>query len=212
MKKLLLSILPLFLLCSCSTYVSRYFYSYEQTDNSAKQSVQKNELYAGYNQYFEDDLIKLHLDCEPMGIRFYFLNKTNKYLNIIWDSTRVYSGYLNKFVVFSHSNKAQDNINDSTTSEFINKNVLAEKKVLEIPYVIKPSIILPNNTLMDEIQFNKNEYILPYQISNNDTLKEKSNSVIGKSIKLLLPIKVEGKTINYTFVFTVKDFQILSKQ
>lgn len=214
MKKILLGILPLFFLFGCSSYVSRYFFNYEQTDNSVKQLVQKNELYAGYHQFYEDDIIKLRLDCEPIGIRFYLINKTNEPLIIIWDSARVSSEYLHKLILINHSNKTQDNIvtSDSSDLDFGDQNILNKMRKGERHYVIKPSIILAKQTWMDEIQFNKNEYLLPYQLSNKDSLINESKSVIGEKITLLLPIKVNEKIIDYAFVFTIKDFEILSKQ
>jgi hypothetical protein len=214
MKKILFSVLPLFFLFGCSSYVSRYFFNYEQIDTSIKHLVQKNEIYAGYNQYYEDDLIKLHIDCGPIGIRFYLINKTNNTLNIIWDSVKVYSEFLkNKPVSIMHTNKTQDNIviPDSSALDFIEKSTLIKLREEDRLSVIKTSIILANHTWMDEIQFNQNDYLLPYQFSNKDSLNYKSNGVIGKKIKLLLPLKTKEEIINYTFVFTVKDFQILSK-
>jgi hypothetical protein len=213
MKKILFSILPLMLLFGCSSYISRYFYSYEQVDGSSKQSVQRNELYAGYNQYYEDEIIKLHLDCEPMGIRLYIINKTNQSVSIIWDSTRVFSEYLKKTVLFTHSNKTQDYIvlPDSLAPDFIEKDTLVKLRNLDSLSVTKASIILANHTWMDEIQFNKNEYLLPYQLTNKELLDNESSKVIGKKVKLQLPINVNDQVIKYTFVFTVKEYEILSK-
>jgi hypothetical protein len=213
MKKILFGVLPLFFLFGCSSFISRYFFSYEQIDKSSKHFIQKDELYAGYNHYFEDDLFKLHIDCEPYEIRFYIINKTNNPLHIIWDSVKVYSEYLsNNSVSITHSNKTQANIviPDSSASDFIEKNILIKMREKDSLFVIKPSIILANHTWMDEIQFNKNEYLLPYQLSNKDSLNDKSTRVIGKKIKLLLPIKIKEEIKNYTFLFSVKGFQILS--
>lgn len=50
---------------------------------------------------------------------------------------------------------------------------------------------------MDEILLKQNNYLLPYQLSNKDLLNEKSSKVIGKQIKLILPIKINNVIKNY---------------
>jgi hypothetical protein len=148
-----------------------------------------------------------------MGIRLYIINKTNQSVSIIWDSTRVFSEYLKKTVLFTHSNKTQDYIvlPDSLAPDFIEKDTLVKLRNLDSLSVTKASIILANHTWMDEIQFNKNEYLLPYQLTNKELLDNESSKVIGKKVKLQLPINVNDQVIKYTFVFTVKEYEILSK-
>ncbi len=190
MKKLLISVIPLLFLFGCSSYISRYFYNYEKVDNSAQNIKQGDESFGRYNHYFEDDLIKINLDCTPYEIAFYLHNKTEVPIKIIWDSVKVNSEYLkNEPLEIYHTNKSQDN--------------LANK--------IQPSIILAKKNWMDEIVFNKNIYLLPYELNNKDSLMKKSNSVIGKKIKLILPLEINGKIKDYTFIFSVKDFSVLSK-
>src|SRR5690606_10365156 len=133
---------------------------------------------------------------------------------IIWDSLKIYSEYLkDSSLSFIHSNKTQDNIviPDSSASDFNEKILLTELRNGDSLSVIKPSIILANKTWMDEIQPNQNKYFLPYQLSNKDSLRVKSSKVIRNKIKLLIPLKINEEIKNYNFIFTVKDFQILSK-
>ncbi len=76
--------------------------------NNVKQS---DEKYGRYNHYFEDDFLKIHLDCTPYEIGFYIQNKTEIPIQIIWDSVKVFSDYLkNKPLEIYHTNKSQDNI------------------------------------------------------------------------------------------------------
>jgi hypothetical protein len=214
MKIIIVVVLPLFLLVGCSNYVSRYYFNYERADGLTKQLVNTDEVFARYNHYFEDDFVKFHFDCEPYEIGFYLINKTNSPLRIIWDSVKVYSEYLDKnSIQISHSNRSQDNIiiADSSASDFKEKSILVKLKKEDSLYVIKPTIILEKYTWMDEISPRQNKYLLPYQLSDKDSLNGKSKKVIGKRIKLVLPIKIGSEIKYYTFLFTAKEYDILKK-
>ena len=95
MKKVLIIVLPLLFLIGCSSYISRYFYDYKYLDSTHKNLIQSNESFGRYNHYFEDDFIKLNVDCTPYEIGLYIHNKTDRPIRIIWDSVRVFSDYLN---------------------------------------------------------------------------------------------------------------------
>ena len=88
---------------------------------------------------------------------------------------------------------------------------LEELKKKDNNFKIEPSIILANEDWMDEILFSKNVTLLPYELNSKEKLINKSESVIGNKIKLVLPIKINDKIKDYTFIFTVKDFKVLSK-
>lgn len=212
MKKIALIMFTIFFVSSCSNYISRYSYSYERTDNSTQTIESKSEIFAGYSHYFEDNLIKLHLDCDPYRIGFYIINKTKAPLRIIWDSVKVYSDYnQNNPIEITHSNKSQEEIDipDSSSSEFHKMTQLAELRKVDSIYIAKPTIILRNETLMDEIIPKQNNYWLPYKMSNKEKLKNNSDKVIGNKIELNFPIKIENDIKNYTFSFTVEEYQIL---
>lgn len=135
MNKILIAVLPFLLLTGCSSYVSRYFFDYKRTDNSSTEFIQKDEIYARYKYYFEDDFIKLRTDCEPYGLGLYLSNKTDNAVRIIWDSVKVFSDYLkDNSISIIHLNKSQDNIQipDSTSSDFGEKNLLVNLIVFHL--------------------------------------------------------------------------------
>ncbi len=213
MKKLLMFVLPLFLLIGCSSYISRYFYDFKYSGHSDKVLAQSDSTFGRYNHYFEDNFIKLYLDCSPNEIGIYLINKTEIPIKIIWDSVKVYSDYLKKDqIVINHSNKSQENITKPDPSSKLYNEIknLIELKKEDSDYKIEPSIILANGTWLDEILFNKNVNLLPFESSKKNALSEKSNQTIGEQIRLILAIKINGETKEYPFVFKVKDFQILT--
>lgn len=214
MKKIALVIFTIFIVSSCSNYISRYSYNYERTDNSTQTIESKSEIFAGYSHYFEDNNIKLHLDCDPYRIGFYIINKTNIPLRILWDSVKVISEYnKNAPISITHSNKSQEEIDipDSSSSEYHKMTQLAKLRNEDSNYVAKPTIILANETLIDEIIPKQNNYWLPYKMSNKEKLKNNSDKVIGNKIELNFPIKIKNEIKNYTFSFTVEGYQILKK-
>ena len=214
MRKLLIAIFPILFLFGCSTYISRYFYKYDLTDNSSKLLKQNDEKYGRYNHYFENDYYKIHLDCTPYEIGFYIQNKTKIPIQIIWDSVKVYSGYLkNKPLEIYHTNKSQDNLEtpNPSSQDYNDIKQIEYLKSENKNYKTQPSIILGKKDWMDEIEFNKNLYLLPYEMSNKDSLFKKSNKEIGKKITLILPMKINNKIDDYSFSFSVKDFSVLQK-
>ncbi len=224
MKKLVFIIFPLLFLVGCSNYVSRYFYNCELSDNSTVPFAKviaptkvlrlNDEVFARYEHFFEDDFIKLYIDCAPYEIGFYIVNKTDNPIRIIWDSVKVFSEYLkDNSPSFIHLNKTQNSIliPDITAADYNEKVLLAELRTEDSLSVIKPSIILGKKTWMDEIQLTMNKYLLPYQLSNKESLYSQSNKVVGSKVNLLLPLKSNYGIKYYNIIFTVKDFQILLK-
>lgn len=213
MKNTFLGVILLFIFISCSNYISRYSFDYKRIDNSTKQVASESEIYAGYKHYFEDDILKLHLDCDPYRIGFYLINKTDKPLRIMWDSVKVFSEYLNRNVEITHTNKTQMEINipDSSSSKFSRQKQLAELRKEDSLAVIKPSIVLSTNSYIDEIIPKQDLYWLPYKLSSKDSLFAHSKEVIDSEIKLIFPIKINNEIKNYSFQFIVRDFEILKK-
>ncbi len=214
MKKILIAVLPLLFLFGCSSYISRYFYNYELTNNASNKVKQNDEKYGRYNHYFEDDYLKIHLDCTPYEIGFYIQNKKEVPIQIIWDSVKVFSDYLNNEPLeIYHTNKSQENIESPNPSspEYNDIKQIEFLKKENVNYKTQPSIILGKKDWMDKIVFNKNIYLLPYEMNNKDSLIQKSNKAVGKKITLILPLKINNKIENYSFSFSVEDFSVLSK-
>lgn len=214
MKMILINIFFLFLLAGCTNYISRYTFDYNRMDAPEMEYNSNSEIYAGYKHSFEDNITKLYLDCDPYRIGIYIINKTDYPLRILWDSVKVFSEYNpNIPITITHSNKSQDDIEipDSSSSEYSKMIQLLKLRKEDSIYVIKPTIILPNETLMDEIIPAKNDYWLPYELNDKEILKSKAEEVVGKVIQTQLPIKIENEVKNYIFKFTVKDYQILKK-
>ena len=214
MKNVLIIVFPLLFLIGCSSYISRYFYNYKYLDSTHKNLIQSDESFGRYNHYFEDDFIKLNVDCTPYEIGLYIHNKTDSPIRIIWDSVKVFSDYLNnRNLVINHSNKSQENLSipSSSSPSYNDLKQLEELKKRDNNFKIEPSIILANDDWMDEILFSKNVTLLPYELNSKEKLINKSESVIGNKIKLVLPIKINDKIKDYTFIFTVEDFKVLSK-
>lgn len=214
MKMILINIFFLFLLAGCTNYISRYTFDYNRMDAPEMEYNSNSEIYAGYKHSFEDNILKIYLDCNPYRIGFYIINKADAPLRIIWDSVKVYSDSDEDVPIsITHSNKSQEEIEipDSSSSEYSKMIQLLKLRKEDSIYVIKPTIILPNETLMDEIIPAKNDYWLPYELNDKEILKSKAEEVVGKVIQTQLPIKIKNEVKNYIFKFTVKDYQILKK-
>lgn len=214
MKTILVNIFFLFLLAGCTNYISRYTFDYNRMDALEIEYNSNSEIYAGYKHSFEDNILKIYLDCDPYRIGFYIINKADAPLRVIWDSVKVYADS-NKDapITITHSNKSQEEIEipDSSSSQFSKMNQLIELRKEDSVYVIKPTIILPNETLMDEVIPKQNNNWLPYKMSDKEKLKNESDKVIGTKVELKFPIKIEDEVKTYIFSFTVKDYQILKK-
>lgn len=174
----------------------------EKPKEPKKQYNEKTIEVLEENKYiYEDDLIKITLFPSANDILFTIINKTDYSLKIIWDE----ASYIDPI-----------NLNH----KIIHKGVKYINKNQSQP----PSIISSKGNLMDRIISSDNVFFisgryggwrelpfLPINANYNDTpesFNKKVKLFEGRTIKLLLPIRIQDITTEYTFVFNIKSVEI----
>jgi len=210
--KFIVALFVVFCFAGCSNYIARYSFEYEFENTHQTNFNAKDELFAQYEYRFENDVFKLHLFIDAEEIGLYLINKSKYPLKIIWDSVKIYSDYIgNSPIPFLHTNKSQDNIKAPHTSDPDYKAITSILNLQneDLPAEIKPIIVLSNKTWMDEIIPSNNQYLLPYINRNRERLIENSDKVIGSKLTLVLPLKHQQQTEYFTFVFTLKNKDVI---
>lgn len=115
--KLVLFVLLSFLAVGCSSYISRYYFEFDNSEQSPNQ-VFKETAFGRYNHYYEDNSIKLYMDLGPTAFGFQLENKLEKPLRIIWDSAKVFFDYER---IYKISNRIENISNEFVEINWLNK-------------------------------------------------------------------------------------------
>ncbi|MCF8297105.1 MAG: hypothetical protein K9H48_16495 [Melioribacteraceae bacterium] len=108
-----------FLFYGCSSYVSRYYFEFDNTPQEiSNQGLYKETLFGRYNHYYEDASINIFMDIEPNAIGFQIENKLEKPLHIIWDSAKVVIEYER---IYKIANKIENTSNEFLEVKWLNK-------------------------------------------------------------------------------------------
>lgn len=117
MKKNIIIVLPLFFLVGCSNFVSRYFFEFDNPNQSSEQ-IFRETVFGRYNHYYEDSSIKLYMDLGPTAFGFQLENRLEKPLRIIWDSAKVIFDYER---IYKISNRIENISNEFMEINWLNK-------------------------------------------------------------------------------------------
>lgn len=220
MKKVLLVVLMAVALSSCSTIHvldNNYLFNHAtSTHNPAGVAIN--------NQSFEDEYISIQLlQVLNEGIILTLANNHSSTIRILWDEAAFvdHDGYSHRI---NHDNSSVSKIlfegrsvtysgNKVTSSSHGGGAMVVDEYKVQIPSVIPAGARV--NTAIIPVD---NAAIAMYEPMDfvdkemaEETLREMQAHPDHPTIKLLLPIEVDGKKIEYTATF-MHDFQMYSKE
>ena len=178
-------------LCSAEMYrkvIFRYYTKFQFYLNSVEIYGEKKDVSENNNNKYEDKYIKIEWEILQSALSFNLLNKTDGSLKVLW----------NDMSFIDISNNSRRVLSGETREIHANLEV--------------PSSVVPKGSSFSEIaipyprkSFILNNYLCPQE------LEDKGKPEIGKEIRILFPIEIEGNVIEYIFTFRVSDI-ILSKK
>lgn len=224
MSKMLL--VAVFLLSGCASHYYRAKYDFGLTNVNRSGNVDSKygekaiteggkDNSKGY--FFEDKVVKIFWKPSARDIDFTITNKTETSIQIIWDEA-AYVDENNKSHRVIHSGVK---FNDRNTSQ--PPSIIAAKGSLDDNISSADSwyfVTYDEQTIYKPMGWNQNPMFPDYQNRGSTILliggkPQETNfpnqvkSYIGKQIKVVLPIRIQGETTEYTFAFNIKDVEVV---
>ncbi|MHC4598004.1 MAG: hypothetical protein ACYS47_03270 [Planctomycetota bacterium] len=147
---------------------------------------------------YEDDRLKLFWVPDAEELRFKLVNKTDETLKIIWDEA-VYideKGVNNRLV--HEGIRSEDAYKPQPPSLVVKKGILSQA-------VFPADHVRPKSRTVERRMV---EPLFPSVDRRKGALKSEAQKVVGKSVRILLPMQWKDRKTEYTFTFTVKGFAI----
>lgn len=205
-QKNIISILVALLFVSCASYRAVYDITLAEVERPAdakdrygEQKIVRFEEEGKTKYSFEDEMVKLV--WIPLSSQFMFTlnNKTDHSIKIIWDET-----------VYVDENGMSKRVMHSGV------------KYTERNNPQPPTTIVRGATISDLIFPSDNVYYVSGQyggwretplfpnssMTSSQELLEKAKPLIGKTVQILLPLKIEDVVNEYIFSFTVNDVEV----
>lgn len=148
---------------------------------------------------FDDDYMKISWFVGYNKFYFTLYNKSNHALKIIWDDVTLVMPD-NSISKMMHNGVKYISRNESQVATTVPRGAKIEDMLVPTENVI----------YVDDIGW----YVMPMLNNSFDTDAEmrKAESMKGKVMKVLFPIKIEDVQNEYTFVFTINDVRVESKK
>lgn len=159
---------------------------------------------------YSDDYIEMEWFFNDGMLSMKLLSQ-KRHQTIIDESNGNISIAANTHYKIKHLNTSQLEIElpDSSHSEFSKINQIIELQKADSSYIQKPTIMLPQMSIQDEILFQNNKLGFPVKGKNLQLLKFRTQGFIGTTIKLELEIQQNDKLKKYVFPFIVDDIEYL---
>lgn len=198
MKKILfflaVTMLTLFSSCTTTTYFIDGSYQIKETASNPKaDNVSWN------NQVYSDNFISMYPTVDGKKINLTIVNKHSSSIRILWDE----AAYID---------------NDGSSHRVIHKTTkLHNKEQEQVPSVIPTGARLEDFVIPASYAFVTTEgWAYQPQVYNAYNRRESAESALAtyksnpyySQTKLLLPIEIDGKKIEYTMSFTGSNFNI----
>jgi hypothetical protein len=156
---------------------------------------------------FDDDKITSNFIIGDKQINFTLKNKTNDVMKIIWDEASI--------VQFGTTHKVMHN-----GVKYIDRNSSQPPSVVP-PQASINDLVLP----ADNVYYRDGYYstyssrpggweehdLFPKNDLNKPAIKETIMNLKGQAFSIYLPIQYQGKTLDYTFNFTITNVQAMAK-
>lgn len=226
MKRFCLVLLMAFALSSCSIQKYTIFH----LDNNyqlqrASSTIDKAGIEISGDSY-EDKYVAISLqEVTPVGIYLTLTNNSDSTIRILWDEAAFVDveGYSHRInhdnnsvsnIVFESSTRYHNAKNGPTTSRTVGDAKVIDKERVQVPYVIPANarintVVIPSDNAtiilfddLDKVEYLNKEHALQH-------LNHHKVSTEATAIKLLLPIEVDGKKLEY-IITIVDEFQLIS--
>lgn len=203
MKKFIYTLIAATILTSCVSYRGFYNFGLQNVERpeNAKQQYGKSKIVNfkenGKVKYsYEDNMIKIV--WLPLITQFDFTlqNKTEHSLKIIWDD----AAFVN-----------QDGISERVMHagvKYIDRNNSQPPTVIIKGAKINDMVVPTDNVYYISVEYGgwRTKPIFPNRANTQEELNTLTKQYIGKEVKIVLPIEIQGVINEYIFTFKAKDF------
>lgn len=191
MKRRLISIIVLLFLFSCSGNKAFYNISINKVElsNDVKQSsdAKISNIYSNGKSVckYEDDKIKISWELLKKQLNFTLLNKGSLSIKILWNDA-----------VYVDENNSSSKVMHFGV-KYINRNEIQPDAILAPNAKINDTYIPTKN-----IYFTRGEY---GGWSESNLFKRNDKTLVGKHVRVLLPIEISGNRYEYFFTFNISN-------
>jgi hypothetical protein len=210
MKKLNILLILLFFIVGC---VPKHYATYDLGLQEVERPSNTKERYGepkivrfqeeGKTKFsFEDGMIKIILFPASTQFALLLTNKTSHSIKVIWDEA----------VYVDESGMSQRVMHSGV--KYIDKNN-SQPPTIVVRGATISDVVLPT----DNIYYEKGKYggwrespLLPDMSYDRPEIERQASGLIGKTVQILLPIKIEDVVNEYVFVFSIDGFSIETKQ
>ena len=203
MKPLIPLFAFVFLLTSCMSYTGYYSVGLQEVESSQNNNQSKGDSKIvnlednGVTKYsYEDSLISITWLPLSTQLSFSLNNKTDHSIKIIWDEA-VFVDIDGSSGRVIHSGVRYIDRNSSQPATIVVKNGKID------------DMVVPT----DNIYYISGQYggwrtkpLFPNSATSEEELKSLTQKYIGQTVKVLLPIEIQGTVNEYIFSFKVDDF------
>lgn len=151
----------------------------------------------GISKYrYEDDIIDITWFVESKLFSFTLKNKSDHAIKINWDDIS-YVDIIGNVGRVMHSGVKYSERNNSQPSTLIPKGASISDVLLPV-----------NNVFFESGEYGRGwveSPLLPSRYKNQDEFDILSKAVVGKEMKILMPIIIENVQNDYTFVFNINN-------
>lgn len=202
-----LSFLLVINLSGCFSYTALMGTTYKFDYAMTKKDISSTKVDTLKNMSFDDDKITANFNVGDKQINFTLKNKTNEVMKIIWDEASI--------VQFGTSHKVMHN-----GVKYIDRNSS------QPPSVIPPQASIDDLVLPADNVYYRNGYygtyyssaggweehdLFPKNDMNKPDIQQTIMSLKGQAFSVYLPIQYQGKTLDYSFNFTITNVQAMPK-
>lgn len=206
MKKTYLLALSLpFLLCACSTmHTGVYGLALTEVEGAAPSanapapSIANTSTSEAMKYAYSDEFIHIEWEIDSRQFNFRLENKTDRNMRLIWDDA-----------VFVDADGASNRVLHKGVT-FVNRNASQPASVIARGAFINDLVLPTNNVNFTFDGWTKYTY-LPTMAKKKTVLIDTANGLIGKTIKIILPLQMGDVIYDYEFVFSIDNFTLTKK-
>jgi hypothetical protein len=203
MRKIIYALILAVMMTSCMTYQGFYNVGLQNVERpeNAKERYGESKIVnfeeEGKTKYsYEDDMIKIV--WLPLSTQFGFTlqNKTDHSIKIIWDEA-----------VYVDPNGSSGRVMH-TGVKYIDRNNPQPPTVIVKNANIDDMIVPTDNIYYVSGQYGgwRTKPMLPNRANTQEELNALIQQYIGKEVRVLLPLEIQGTVNEYIFTFKVEDF------
>jgi hypothetical protein len=203
MKKIISLLGITALMTSCMIYTGTYKVGLQEVESPKNVRDQYGEtkvvnfMDQGVTKYsYEDGLIKIVWLPGNSQFSFALLNKSDHSIKILWDEA-----------VYVNENGSSQKIMHSGVKYIDRTNIQPPTTVVKGASI--EDLVMPT----DNVYFVSGQYggwretpLFKNNASTSEELEVIKTAYIGKTVKILLPLKIEDTTNEYLFTFKIEDF------